>query len=115
MQTTTEALNYAQAYVASRKDTSIRVDAITLDLTTANYATGVTAALTLDYFAPVTIKQAQPNGTTLQKTFQIFGVAHDVRPGQWKTTFTTLEPIIDGFIIGNTLGYGILGTNVLSY
>jgi len=115
MQTTSEALDYAKAYVASRKDTSIRVDAITLDLTTANYATGVTAALTLDYFAPVTIKQAQPNGTSLQKTFQIFGVAHDVRPGQWKTTFTTLEPIIDGFIIGNTNGYGILGTNVLSY
>lgn len=115
MQTTSEALDYAKAYVASRKDTSIRVDAITLDLTTTNYATGVTAALTLDYFAPVTIKQAQPNGTSLQKTFQIFGVAHDVRPGQWKTTFTTLEPIIDGFIIGNTNGYGILGTNVLSY
>jgi hypothetical protein len=114
MQTTSEALDYAKAYVASRKDTSIRVDAITLDLTTANYATGVTAALTLDYFAPVTIKQAQPNGTSLQKTFQIFGVAHDVRPGQWKTTFTTLEPIIDGFICGNS-NYGILGTNVLSY
>lgn len=114
MQTTSEALDYAKAYVASRKDTSIRVDAITLDLTTANYATGVTAALTLDYFAPVTIKQAQPNGTTLQKTFQIFGVAHDVRPGQWKTTFTTLEPIIDGFILNNT-NYGILDTSVLSY
>ena len=114
MQTTSEALDYAKAYVASRKDTSIRVDAITLDLTSSNYAAGVTAALTLDYFDPVTIKQAQPNGTTLQKTFQIFGVAHDIRPGQWKTTFTTLEPIIDGFIVGNT-NYGILGTNVLSY
>lgn len=114
MQTTAEALDYAKAYVASRKDTSIRVDAITLDLTTANYATGVTAALTLDYFDPVTIKQAQPNGTTLQKTFQIFGVAHEITPNRWNTTFTTLEPIIDGFIIGNST-YGVLGTNVLSY
>lgn len=114
MQTTDEAMNYAKAYVASRKDTSIRADSITLDLTTSNYATGVTAALTLDYFDPVTIKQQQPNGTSLQKTFQIFGVAHDVRPNQWKTTFTTLEPIIDGFIIGNSQ-YGVLGTNVLSY
>lgn len=114
MQTTGEALNYARAYLASRKDTSIRVDAITLDLTTANYASGVTAALTLDYFDPITIKQAQPNNTTLQKTFQIFGVAHDVRPGQWKTTFTTLEPIIDGLILNNA-NFGILDTNVLSY
>ncbi len=31
-----------------------------------------------------------------------------------KTQFTTLEPIIDGFIIGSSL-YGILGTSVLSY
>lgn len=114
MQTTDEAMNYAKAYVASRKDTSIRADSITLDLTTANYSAGVTAALTLDYFAPVTIKQAQPGGNTLEKTFQIFGVAHDVRPGRWTTTFTTLEPIIDGFIIGNT-NFGVLGTDVLSY
>ena len=114
MQTTAEALNYAQAYLASRKDTSIRVDAITLDLTTANYAAGVTAALTLDYFDPITIKQAQPNNTTLQKTFQIFGVAHDIRPGQWKTTFTTLEPIIDGLILDSS-EYGLLDDDVLSY
>lgn len=114
MQTTAEALNYAQAYLASRKDTSIRVDAISLDLTSPDYATGVTAGLTLDYFDPITIKQAQPNGTSLQKTFQIFGVAHDVRPGQWRTTFTTLEPIIDGLILDNA-NFGILDTNVLSY
>lgn len=114
MQTTTEALNYAQAYVASRKDTTIRADAITLDLTTPNYATGITAALSLDYFNPINIKQAQPNGTTLQKTFQIFGVAHDVTPNTWRTTFTTLEPILDSFILNNA-SYGILGTNVLSY
>lgn len=115
MQTTVEALNYAQAYLASRKDTTIRVDSMTLDLASSNYAAGVTAALTLDYFDPITIKQAQPNGTTLQKTFQIFGVAHDVRPNQWKTTFTTLEPVIDGLILDNTYGFGILDTSVLSY
>lgn len=114
MQTTAEALNYANSYLASRKDTTIRADSITLDLTSANYAAGVTAGLTLDYFDPVTIKQAQPNGTTLQKTFQIFGVAHDVRPNQWRTTFTTLEPIIDGLILDN-INFGILDDDVLSY
>lgn len=111
MQTTTEAMDYAKAYVASRKDTSIRADSITLDLTTANYASGVTAALTLDYFDPVTIKQTQPGGNVLQKTFQVFGVLHNVQPGRWTTSFTTLEPIIDGFI----LGYSQLGEDVLSY
>lgn len=114
MQTTAEALNYANSYLASRKDTTIRADAITLDLTTANYAAGVTAALTLDYFDPITIKQAQPNSTTLEKTFQIFGVAHDVRPNSWRTTFTTLEPIIDGLILNSSV-FGILDDDVLSY
>ena len=114
MQTTAEALNYANAYLASRKDTSIRADAITLDLTTANYAAGVTAALTLDYFDPITIKQAQPNSTTLEKTFQIFGVAHEIRPNTWRTTFTTLEPIIDGLILDSAT-FGILDLDVLSY
>lgn len=114
MQTTSEALNYALAYVASRKDTTVRADAITLDLSTPSYTSGITAALSLDYFAPISIKQKQPNGTTLQKTFQIFGVAHDITPNTWRTTFTTLEPIIDGFLLNNT-SYGILDTNVLSY
>lgn len=114
MQTTSEALNYALAYVASRKDTTVRADAITLDLSTPSYTAGVTAALSLDYFAPISISQKQPNGTTLQKTFQIFGVAHEITPNSWRTTFTTLEPIIDGFLLNNT-SYGILDTNVLSY
>lgn len=114
MQTTAEALNYALAYVASRKDTSIRADSITLDLTTGNYAAGITAALSLDYFAPITIKQLQPGGNTLSKTFQIFGVSHDITPNTWRTSFTTLEPIIDAFLLNNA-SYGILDTNVLSY
>jgi hypothetical protein len=117
MQTTTEALNYAQAYVASRAETSIRCDAITLDLYSANYDAGITAALALDFFSPVSITTTQPgtgSGTsTLSKTLQVFGVSHQISTNSWKTTFTTLEPIIDGFIIGTS--YGVLDTNVLSY
>jgi hypothetical protein len=113
METDAEALNNALAYVASRQDTAIRCDAITLDLYTANYDTGIIAALDLDYFDPVTITTTQPGSSTLTKTLQVFGVSHDIKPSAWKTTFTTLEPIIDSFIIGTN--YGILGTNVLSY
>ena len=117
MQTTTDALNYAQAYVASRAETTVRCDAITLDLYTSNYVTGTVAALDLDFFDPVTITTTQPAATgtsTLTKTLQVFGVAHSISVNSWKTTFTTLEPIIDGFLIGSTL-YGVLGTNTLSY
>ena len=114
MQTDAVALNYAQAYIASRAATSIRCDAITLDLNTPDYAAGIAAALGLDYFDPVTITTTQPGSSSLTATFQIFGVAHTVTPNSWKTTFTTLEPIIDSFILDSAL-YGILDTNVLSY
>jgi hypothetical protein len=114
MQTDADALNYAQAYVASRAETTTRCDAITLDLYTDNYDAGVTAALDLEFFDPVTITTTQPGSSTLTKTLQVFGVAHSITPNSWKTQFTTLEPIIDGFIIGSSL-YGILGTSVLSY
>jgi hypothetical protein len=114
MQTDAVALDYAQAYVASRAETSIRCDAIELDLYTANYNTGIIAALGLDFFDPVTITTNQPGSSTLTKTLQVFGVAHSVTPNKWRTTFTTLEPIIDGFILDSTL-YGVLDTSVLSY
>lgn len=114
MQTDAVALDYAQAYIASRAATSVRCDAITLDLNTPDYAAGIEAALGLDYFDPVTITTTQPGSSSLTATFQIFGVAHSVTPNSWKTTFTTLEPIIDSFILDSAL-YGILDTSVLSY
>jgi hypothetical protein len=114
MQSDAVALDYAQAYVASRQETTIRVDAIVLDLYTPSYNSGIVAALDLDFFDPITVKTTQPGGSTLEKTLQIFGVRMNITPNSWKTTFTTLEPVIDGFIIGN-VDYGVLGQNVLSY
>jgi hypothetical protein len=114
MQDTATALNYAQAYVASRSETSVRCDEILLDLYTANYDAGIIAALDLDYFDPVTITTNQPGSTTLTKTLQVFGKSMDITPNSWRVRMTTLEPIIDGFILNSTL-YGILDTSVLSY
>lgn len=114
MQTDAVALDYAQAYVASRAETSIRCDAIELDLYTPSYNAGILAALTLDFFDPVTITTNQPGASTLTKTLQVFGVGHFITPNTWRTTFTTLEPVIDGFILNSTL-YGVLDTGVLAY
>jgi hypothetical protein len=111
MESDAVALDYARAYVASRQETSIRCDAIVLDLYTSNYDTGVVAALDLDFFDPITVLTTQPGGSTIEKTLQIFGVRMNITPNTWKTTFTTLEPVIDGFI----LGYSELGFGVLSY
>jgi len=114
MQTDAVALDYAQAYVASRAETSIRVDSIVLDLYTDNYNTGIIAALGLDFFDPIKVITTQPGGSTLEKTLQIFGVKMNITPNSWKTTFTTLEPVIDAFILNDTI-YGTLDYNVLSY
>jgi hypothetical protein len=113
MQTDAEALDNARAFVASRQETSIRCDAVTLDLYTDNYDAGILAALDLNFFDPVTVTTTQPGSSTLTKTLQVFGISHDVRTSNWKTTLTTLEPIIDAFVLGTD--YGILGTNTLSY
>jgi hypothetical protein len=114
MQTDAVALDYARAYVASRAETTIRCDAIELDLYTTNYNAGIIAALDLDFFDPITVITTQPGGSQLEKTLQIFGVANTITPNSFRTVFTTLEPVIDGFILGN-VDYGVLGQNVLSY
>jgi hypothetical protein len=111
METDAEALDFARAYVASRQETSIRCDSIDLDLYTPNYNAGITAALDLDFFDPITVTTTQPGGSTISKTLQIFGVQNFITPNSFKTTFTTLEPIIDGFIIG----YGRIDIDTLSY
>lgn len=111
MQTDAVALDYARAYVASRAETSIRCDAVVLDLYTPDYDAGITAALDLDFFDPITVLTTQPGGSTLEKTLQIFGVQNTITPNSFKVIFTTLEPVIDGFIIG----YSKLDQGVLSY
>jgi hypothetical protein len=115
MQTDAVALDYAQAYVASRAETSVRCDGIELDLYTANYNAGIIAALELDFFDPIRIVTTQPGGSTLDNTLQIFGVATTITPNSFRVFFTTLEPVIDALILDNTTGYGTLDYNVLSY
>jgi hypothetical protein len=114
MQSDAVALDYAQAYVASRAETSIRVDSVVLDLYTSNYNSGIIAALDLDFFDPISVLTTQPGGSTISKTLQIFGVRMTITPNSWKTTFTTLEPVIDSLILNNSI-YGTLDYNVLSY
>ena len=114
MQTDAVALDYAQAYVASRAETSVRCDSIELDLYTPNYNTGIIAALELDFFDPIRVVTTQPGGSTLDKTLQIFGVQNVITPNSFRVVFTTLEPVIDSLILNNNI-YGTLDYNVLSY
>ena len=114
MQSDAEALEYAQAYVASRAETQVRCDGIELDLYTPNYNSGILAALELDFFDPIQVVTTQPGGSTLDRTLQIFGVSNTITPNSFKVFFTTLEPVIDALILNNNI-YGTLDYNVLSY
>lgn len=114
MQTDAVALDYAQAYTASRAETSVRCDSIELDLYTPNYNAGIIAALELDFFDPIRVVTTQPGGSTLDKTLQIFGVQNIITPNSFRVVFTTLEPVIDALILNNNI-YGTLDYNVLSY
>jgi hypothetical protein len=95
MQTDANALSLATAYVQSRKDTSIRIETITLDLQTPSYSAGITAALSLDFFNTVDITNEQPGGSTIQKKLQVQGIAHNITPNTWTTTIATQEPLLD--------------------
>ena len=109
-----DALNMSRIYVATRKDTSIRIDSISLDLTTPDYAAGITAALTLDYFNTVNIKNVQSNGSTIVKTLQVMGSNYKITPNTFDISFTTSSPIVAGFILDSSL-YGVLDTSTLGW
>ena len=110
--TDAEAANIAAIYVGTRSTTTIRIDQMTIDLLDTAVPTGT--ILGMDYFTNVDISNIQPDGSTITKNLQVQGVAWDITPNRWLGTFTTLEPITDGFIIGNTT-YGVLGDDILSY
>jgi hypothetical protein len=114
MTTDAEALDLASNFVASRKDTSVRIETITLDLVTLSYGPGVQAGLGLDYFDPMQITNVNVAGTTIVKTLQCQGIAHSITPNTWKTVLTTQENVLDGFILDSIL-YGLLDSSVLAY
>jgi hypothetical protein len=45
---------------------------------------------------------------------QVQGLAWDITPNSMKCTVTTLEPIVEGFIIGSST-YGIIGQSIMGY
>ena len=110
--TDAEAANIAAIVVGTRSTTTIRIDQMTIDLLDTAVPTGT--ILGMDYFTNVDISNVQPDGSTITKNLQVQGIAWDITPNRWLGTFTTLEPITDGFIIGNTT-YGVLGDDILSY
>jgi len=110
--TDANALNIAATYVATRAETVIRIDAMTVDL--LDPAVPTNTMIGLDYFTNVRISNIQPNGSTIVKTLQVQGLKWEISPNVMQCTVTTLEPIVDGFIIGSA-ERGIIGVSAMTY
>jgi hypothetical protein len=111
-QTDAQVQDIADIYVATRAETTIRIDAMTVDLLDPNVPTDT--MIGLEYFDNLKITNVQPDGSTIVKTLQAQGLAWDITPNSMKCTVTTLEPIVEGFICGSST-YGIIGQSILGY
>lgn len=111
-ETDAQVLGAAQNYVNTRKETTIRIDEMTVDLLDPDVPTDT--MIGLDYFNNLNITNVTQEGSTIQKTLQAQGFAWDITPNKMSVTITTLEPIIDSFIVGSST-YGIIGQSSFSY
>ena len=110
--TDANALNIAATFVATHAETTIRIDAMTVDL--LDTAVPTDTMIGLDYFTNVKISNIQPDGSTIVKTLQVQGLKWEISPNVMQCTVTTLEPIVDGFIISSA-ERGIIGVSAMTY
>ena len=92
METDAEALLLAEGYVEARKDNDIRIDAITVDVLASDIYLEFISDI--DFFTQMDITNVTPQGSIVNKTLQVQGIAHDITPTSWNITYTTLEPLI---------------------
>jgi hypothetical protein len=111
-QTDTLVQNIALEYVATRQETTIRIDQMVVDLLDSSVPTDT--MIGLDFFDNLLITNIQPDGSTIVKNLQYQGINWEITPNKMMATITTLEPIADGFVVGSSY-YGIIGTNTLGY
>ena len=91
-QTDAQVQNIANIYQATRRETTIRIDSMTVDLLDPDVPTDT--MIGLDYFQNLEITNQQPDGSFIVKTLQAQGLAWDITPNSMKCTITTLEPIV---------------------
>jgi hypothetical protein len=110
METNATALARAGSVLAYRKTPRLRVDSITLDL--SSVSNRISAGLGLDIGDPIVVNRTMAAGTTFDLRITVNGISHDITPDRWITSFTTAYPLSTAFILGSTQ-FGILGTNTL--
>lgn len=114
-QTDTQALDQALMIIASRQEVGadLKMESLTLDATDGTDSARVIAALNLDVFSPITVTQNLQGGALVSETV-IAGVAYDITPNTFNTTFTTAQPFASGFVLDSTVD-GLLDEDSLAY
>jgi len=106
MQTDEQALAQANYLLTYKKNATLRIDSIGLDLSSPSNR--VAAGLQLDIGDPVVINRHYA-GTTITADLAVQGMSHDISPDRWFTTISTAERVT-AFILGSATS-GILGTS----
>ena len=99
--------------LATRKDADLRIKGMTID-STADVTATVNAALDTDFFQPIQVTRTQPGGGTVTRNLTVQGISHNITTTQFRTTFNTAEPLVEGFILDNST-YGVLDTSAVGF
>ena len=116
VQSDTEALNQAQMLLATRKDSTLRISSLSLNLFDPTASTRIIAGLNTDIFDPIQVTKSMPGNTTITKTLFVQGINHDMTKRSFDTKLITAEPIIKAFVLDDPQE-GVLDSNngFLSY
>jgi hypothetical protein len=110
METDDLALRRATSVLYYKEEPRLRVDSMTLDL--SSVSNRIVPGLSLDIGDPIQVTRTVANGTTLVAPVIINGISHDITPDRWRTKFSTAYPLSTAFILGSS-EFGILGTSTL--
>lgn len=114
VQTNAEALNQAQAILATRKDPEVRIDSIQINLYDDANPNKPLSGIDTEILDGVTVKKTMPGSSSITQNSVVIGIHHDVTKSSWNTTLFTSEPLLSGFVLGSSID-GIIGEDVLSY
>jgi hypothetical protein len=110
MKDNSTALARATSVLNYRKTPRLRVDSITLDL--SSVSNRVPVGLGLDIGDPIIVNRQMAANTGFDVRVTVNGISHDITPDRWTTQFSTAYPLSTAFILGSSQ-FGILGTNTL--
>lgn len=110
METNALALTRATQILNYRKEVRLRVDSLTLDM--SSNSNRVEPGLALEIGDPIIVTKSMAAGTDVTVRLTVQGHTSNITPDRWTTTFTTAYPLSTAFILGST-EFGVLGTNTL--